>query len=72
MTRAQRIAIFITTIVLTACAAVSVIFIKIRPLMYNLAKTIVTDIVMIEVNDVIEREVLKGTFDYTKLVTWIG
>lgn len=69
MTRAQRIAVFITAVLLLACAAISVIFINIRPLMYNLAKTIVTDIVMIEVNDVIESEVLKGTFDYTKLVT---
>lgn len=69
MTRVQRIAVFILVLLLLACAAVTVIFIRIRPLMYNLAKTIVTDVVMIEVNDVIEREVLKGTFDYTKLVT---
>jgi sporulation protein YunB len=69
MPRVQRIIVFLTVCFLIIAAAVSVVLIQLRPLMMKLAKTMVTDVLMIEVNDVIEQEILKGSFDYTKLVT---
>lgn len=67
--RAQRIVIFIAFYILLLFAAVSIVLIQLRPLMIKLAKTMVTDVLMIEVNNVIEQEILKGSFDYTQLVT---
>lgn len=67
--RAQRIIIFLLVLFLTLAAVLSILLIRIRPMMMKLAKTMVTDVLMIEVNDVIEQEILKGSFDYTKLVT---
>jgi sporulation protein YunB len=67
---AQRIIIFLTICFLVLAAAVSIILIQLRPLMVKLAKTMVTDVLMLQVNDVIEQEILKGSFDYTKLVTF--
>jgi uncharacterized membrane protein len=69
LTRAQRIIIFLSVFFLILAALFSIIMIRLRPLMMKLAKTMVTDILMIEVNDVIEQEILRGSFDYTKLVT---
>ncbi|NLA86776.1 MAG: sporulation protein YunB, partial [Clostridiales bacterium] len=56
-------------LLLALLAAVSIILIQLRPLMFNLAKTVVTDILLIEVNNVVEQEILEGSFDYTQLVT---
>ncbi len=67
--RGQRIVLFILFYILLLFAAVSFILIQLKPLMLKLAKTMVTDVLLIQVNDVIEQEILKGTFDYTKLVT---
>lgn len=69
LTRAQRIIIFLSVFFLILAALFSIIMIRLRPLMMKLAKTMVTDILMIEVNDVIEQEILRGSFDYTRLVT---
>lgn len=69
LSRAQRVLVFLTIMILALAAAVSIILIQMRPLMIKLAKTMVTDVLMIQVNDVIEQEILKGSFDYTQLVT---
>lgn len=69
MPAAQRILVILIVSFLVLAASVSIIFIQLRPLVIKLAKTMVTDVLMIEVNDVIEQEILKGAFDYTQLVT---
>lgn len=69
MPRAQRILFFIVTLFLLLLTVVSIIFIQLRPLIFKMAKTAVTDVVGIEVNDVITEETLSGSFDYSKLVT---
>ncbi len=70
MPRIQRLILFLIICFLVITAVISFVFIQLRPLMIKLAKTMVTDVLMIEVNDVIEQEILKGAFDYTQLVTF--
>jgi sporulation protein YunB len=67
--RVQRILIFVVAVFLLLFSVVSIILIQLRPLIFKMAKTAVTDVVGIEVNDVITQETLNGSFDYSKLVT---
>lgn len=67
----QRLIIFLLMMAMFLFAVLSVTLIQLRPMMFKLAKTMVTDVVLNEANGVIEAEVLKGTFDYTKLVTLV-
>jgi sporulation protein YunB len=69
--RVQRIIMFLTICFLVIAAVVSIVLIQLRPLMYKMAKTAVTDVVGIEINDVITMETLGGSFDYSKLVTLV-
>lgn len=68
---AHRIVVFMTICFLIIAAVLSVILVQLRPLMFKMAKTAVTDVVGIEINDVIAQETLSGSFDYAQLVTLV-
>ncbi len=68
---AQRLIIFLLLMAMAALAVITLIFVQLRPMMFKLARTMVTDIVLIQANEVIQAEVLDGTFDYNKLVTLV-
>jgi len=67
--RAHRIVIFLTIDILVAAAVLSVILVQLRPIMLKLATAKVSEAVLYNINSVIDEEISKGTFDYTKLVT---
>jgi sporulation protein YunB len=69
MPRIQRFLLTMLMFAMLLIAAISVILLQMRPLIYKMAKTAVTDVVGTEINQVIQDETLDGSFDYTKLVT---
>jgi sporulation protein YunB len=69
MPRAQRLLIFIMIVILVLVSAFSFILMQLRPIIAKLAQAKVNDAVLYTINGVIDAEISKGTFDYTKLIT---
>ncbi|UOO37064.1 sporulation protein YunB [Oscillospiraceae bacterium CM] len=69
MSRAERLFIFLLVNFLVLTAALSIIFLQLRPLMQKTACAIVGDRILEEINDVVDQEISDGAFDYSQLVT---
>lgn len=69
LSRGQRIILIFILILALIFTIVSFTLMQLRPLVEKLANTVVTDVVLLSINNVIEEEITKGAFDYTSLVT---
>jgi sporulation protein YunB len=69
LSRGQRVVLTFIVILSLMFTLISLLLLQIRPLVEKLANTIVTDVILVKINEVIEEEVTNGAFDYNSLVT---
>lgn len=69
MPRGQRLVLFIIINILVFFTAFSIILAQLKPIMVKLAIAEVSEVTLYSINSLIEDEITKGTFDYSKLVT---
>lgn len=69
MPRGQRFVLFIIIDILVFFMAFSIILAQLKPIMVKLATARVSEAVLYSINSLIDDEISKGTFDYSKLVT---
>ena len=67
--RGQRVVMSLLILTLAAFFALSIVLIQLRPIILKLGTAKANAAVLTAVSDVIENEINKGTFDYSKLIT---
>ena len=67
--RGQRVVLSLMILVLAVLTALSIFLLQLRPVVLKLGTAKASTAVLATVNDVVDREINQGTFDYSKLIT---